>query len=76
MTTQIRYDPARHGPLYRHIANPSAGDIFYVNTAAAGALDANDGRTPETAFLTIDHAVGQCTAAGDDYIFVVGHDYV
>lgn len=75
MTSQIRLDPFRHGPLYQHMANPSAGDVFYVNTAAAGALDTNDGRTPETAFLTIDNAVGQCTAAGDDYIFVVGHDY-
>jgi len=71
----MRFDPARHGPLYQHMANPSAGDVFYVNTAAAGALDANDGRSPETAFLTIDYAIGQCTAAGDDYIFVVGHDY-
>jgi len=53
---------------------PAAGQVFYVNTAAAGALDANDGKTPQTAFLTIDYAVGQCNGGDDDYIFVIEHD--
>lgn len=74
MTTQMRMDPWRHGPLYQYMRTPAVGQVFYVSTAARGALDANDGKTPQTAFLTIDYAVGQCTGAADDYIYVIEHD--
>ena len=53
---------------------PGAGNIFYVSSAARGALDTNDGLTPDTAFLRIDYAVGQCSGVTDDYIFVIAHD--
>lgn len=74
MSTQIRMDPARHGPLYPHMRNPAAGQIFYVHRASEGADDANDGRTPQTAFLTMEHALSRCTTGANDYIYVLRHD--
>lgn len=74
MTTQRRMNLGHQAPLIQHMRNPSAGQVYYVSGAGQGAADTNDGRTPESAFLTIDYAIGQCTAAGDDYIFVIVHD--
>ena len=53
---------------------PGAGSIFYVSSAARGGADTNDGLTPDTAWLRIDYAVGQCSGVTDDYIFVIDHD--
>jgi len=53
---------------------PDAGVITYVNSAARGALDTNDGLTPGTALLTVDHAMAHCSGVTDDYIIVLDHD--
>lgn len=74
MTTQARLDIARHALVMQYMNAPGAGRVFYVSTAARGALDTNDGTTPESAFLTIDYAIGQCAPGEDDYIFVIDHD--
>jgi len=65
---------AWYGNDVGHLLVPGANLVYYVDTAANGALDANDGLTPATAFLTIDYAIGQCTGTNHDYIFVLGHD--
>jgi len=49
---------------------PAAGTAYYVTDAANGGDDANDGLTPNTPFLTITHALTQCVAGANDYIFV------
>ena len=71
MTTQSRYLVNRYPWLPNVVNNPAAGDVFFVN-GSSGA-DANDGTTPETAFLTITYAINQCTAGADDYIFVYSY---
>jgi hypothetical protein len=48
------------------------GDVYYVDDAGN---DSNDGLTIATAFLTIDYAVGQCTALNDDVIIVLPGGY-
>lgn len=70
MTTQTRRDPARDGPLYAFMQE-SAGDTFYVH--GSNGADTNDGKTPETALLTITAALALCTAGANDYIFVVSY---
>lgn len=70
MTTQTRYNPYRHGPLYGFMQE-SAGDVFYVH--GTSGLDTNDGSTPETALLTITAALALCTAGANDYIFVISY---
>lgn len=58
------------------------GNVFYVNSAHAATSDqpksnrgvAGRGRSPDFPFATLDYAVGQCTAANGDTIFVAaGH---
>lgn len=66
--------PAWYGSDIGEILVPGAAAIYYVNSAANGAADANDGLTPQLAFLTIDHAIAQCTGATHCYIFVIEHD--
>lgn len=53
---------------------PGSGSVFYVNTAANGALDTNTGLDTDNAFLTIDFAISQCSGTTHDYIFVIEHD--
>ena len=49
------------------------GNIFYVDSGD-GADTAGNGTHPDSPFETIDFAVGQCTAAQGDVIFVLpGH---
>lgn len=66
--------PAWYGSNIGAELVPGAGSIFYVNSAANGAADANDGLTPELAFLTIDAAIAACSGTTHDYIFVIQHD--
>ena len=66
--------PAWYGSNIGQFLVPGNGSVFYVNSAANGALDANDGLTPELAFLTIDYAIAQCSGTTHDYIFVIAHD--
>lgn len=74
MSTQLRMDPYRQGPLFQHMRVPDAGQIFYVHRASNGGDDANDGRTPQTAMLTIEEALDRCTTGANDYIYVMRHD--
>jgi hypothetical protein len=60
-----------YGANQGSIMNEVVGSVFYVH--GSNGDDANDGLTPRTPFLTITHAVDQCTAWADDYIFVLSY---
>src|SRR3990167_3268831 len=57
----------------------TSGRVFWVAPAASytvegrsySASDGNDGLSPERAFLTVDYAVGQCTANVGDVIVML-----
>lgn len=51
------------------------GEIFFVGSSVSGAADsAGAGRNPDYPFATLDYAVGQCTAAAGDVIYILpGH---
>lgn len=51
------------------------GNVFFVKSGHAQGGDANGfGQTPDNPFLTIDYAIGQCTADNGDVIIVLpGH---
>jgi hypothetical protein len=51
------------------------GNIFWVDSGSAtGADAAGYGQNPDAPFLTLDYAIGQCTANNGDHIFVMpGH---
>jgi hypothetical protein len=51
------------------------GDIYFVDSGAAGAGDTvGHGGDPDSPFATIDYAIGQCTASKGDVIYVLpGH---
>jgi hypothetical protein len=53
----------------------TTGNIFFVDSGSAtGADSVGAGRNPDVPFLTIDFAIGQCTASNGDFIFVMpGH---
>lgn len=50
---------------------PDAGQVFYVD--GSNGLDANSGLQPDLPFLTIKHAMDQCTGGNDDYIIVLAY---
>lgn len=51
------------------------GDIFFVDSGAAGASDSvGHGKNPDEPFATLDYAIGQCTASNGDLIYLMpGH---
>ena len=49
------------------------GSVFYVDTAANGGADTNDGLSPNTPYLTINGAMDLCTANKGDVIQVLGN---
>jgi len=51
------------------------GDIWFVDSGAANGADSvGAGRNPDIPFLTLDYAIGQCTANNGDTILVMpGH---
>lgn len=51
------------------LATPAYGAVFYVRTSGN---DANDGRTPATAFATASHAAQQLVNAGDRVVVGAG----
>lgn len=54
----------------------TTGNVFFVDSGATGtgADTAASGKSAENPFLTIDYAIGQCTANNGDIIFVMpGH---
>ena len=54
----------------------TTGNIFFVDSGqtTTGADAVGAGQNPDTPFLTIDYAVGQCTASNGDRIYVMpGH---
>jgi hypothetical protein len=55
------------------VAHP--GDIWFVDSGASGSGDTvGHGRDPDSPFLTLDYAIGQCTANQGDVIYVLpGH---
>jgi hypothetical protein len=70
----------KYGTLWGQIPQTS-GKIFWVAASASYyvegnyyvASDSNDGLSPERAFLTVDYAVGKCTAnVGDTIVLLPG----
>lgn len=57
------------GPVF------TTGDVYFVDSGAASGADTKDrGGSPEKPFLTLDFAIGQCTASQGDYIILMpGH---
>jgi len=53
----------------------TTGNVFFVDSGSGtGADNASAGKNPAVPFLTIDYAIGQCTANNGDIIFVMpGH---
>lgn len=53
----------------------TTGDVWFVDSGSAtGADSVGSGRNPDGPFLTIDYAIGQCTANNGDIIYVMpGH---
>lgn len=52
----------------------TSGSYIWLGSTAAGASDSNDGLTPQTACLTLNGAVGKCTAdTGDVILAMPGH---
>jgi hypothetical protein len=54
----------------------TTGNIFFVDSGqtTTGADSVGAGRNPDKPFLTLDYAVGQCTASNGDTIFLMpGH---
>jgi len=53
----------------------TTGNVFFVDSGSATGSDgATNGLNPQTPFLTIDYAIGRCTASNGDIIFVMpGH---
>lgn len=53
----------------------STGNIFWVDSGSAtGADSATSGKSPDKPFLTLDYAIGKCTASNGDVIYVMpGH---
>jgi hypothetical protein len=50
----------------------TTGNIFWVDSGSTtGANSAGYGQNPDAPFLTIDYAVGQCTADNGDIIYVM-----
>jgi len=53
---------------------PTTGNVYFVDSGHASAVDGGTGKTPKTPFATLDYAVGQCTANNGDIIVVMpGH---
>ena len=51
----------------------TTGSVFFVDSVTGSNSD--DGKSPATAFATIDFAIGNCTANKGDIIYVMpGHD--
>lgn len=64
------------GGLYSVVdTRMTTGNIWYVDSGASGGGDTTGhGQNPDSPFLTLDYAVGQCTANNGDVIFVLpGH---
>jgi len=53
----------------------TTGDIWFVDSGSATGADGEGyGRNPDAPFVTIDYAIGQCTASNGDIIYVMpGH---
>lgn len=51
------------------------GDVYFLNSSAAGALDASDnGKDPRKPFATLDYALSKMTANNDDLLYIgAGH---
>jgi len=69
---------SRHQPggMFAVVDNTqTTGDIWFVDSGSAtGADAAGYGENPDAPFLTIDYAIGNCTASNGDWIMVMpGH---
>lgn len=73
--TPIFYKSVPGGPATLLDATRFTGNIFYVDSNAAGASDGEGyGSTPDSPLATIDYAIGLCTANQGDVIIVLpGH---
>ena len=62
-------------PLVGSSDYTTTGNVFFVDSGSTtGADNAAKGSSPDTPFLTIDFAMGRCTANNGDIVFVMpGH---
>jgi hypothetical protein len=52
----------------------TTGNIFFVDSGSSGGADGNAATNPESPAITLDAAIGKCTANNGDIIFVMpGH---
>lgn len=69
----LQLEGAKMGSSSKQFARNNKGTVYFVNGGWDGVTTGNDvvnnGRTPLTAFLTITHALTQCVAGNDDYIY-------
>jgi len=50
----------------------TTGSVFFVDSNTGS--NSNDGKSPDTAFATLDYAIGNCTASKGDIIYLMpGH---
>jgi len=50
----------------------TTGSVFFVDSTTGS--NSNDGKSPDTAFATLDFAIGNCTASKSDIIYLMpGH---
>lgn len=71
----LYWNSVRGGLPFISDATKITGNVFFVDSAAAGASDtAGHGYSPDKPFATIDFAIGQCSENQGDVILVLpGH---
>ena len=55
----------------QHVRTANPGAFFYVD--GENGVDTNDGRSPESPFLTVTAALAACTAGQNDYVFILNY---
>jgi hypothetical protein len=61
-------------PVFGSGSLATTGNVFFVDSGSSAGADGNDATSPEHPAITLDAAVGKCTANNGDVIFVMpGH---
>ena len=68
----LQLEGVKMGSSSKQFARNNKGTVYFVNGGWDGLTtgdNANSGRTPALAFLTMEYAIAQCTPENDDYIY-------